>query len=384
MVDVTNKEKCCGCTACMNICPNGAIQMCSDMEGFKYPVIDDSKCVNCNACVRVCAYKNKNENYSMPVEIVAAKNKDNSVRASSSSGGVFSSLFKYVIENDGAVYGAQFDEQFVVKHARATTIEECETFKGAKYVQSDMNDIYTLVKNDLSQDKQVLFSGTPCQIAGLKSFLKNRNTDALITCDIICHGVPSPLIWKEYLNVVKSKNKIVGVTFRDKSNGWHHSELRIDREDGTYISENHSENVFSTLYFNSYIVRPSCAVCPYARIERVGDITIGDFWGIENSIPEFDDDKGTSLVLANTDKGMAILKKIMPDLEIRTTDYQHCLQPNLKAPSKLSGDREKVWRKYYTKGFRSVMKNYTPYGNQCIDIILKKYLFKIKNRLKKR
>lgn len=380
---MVNKRECCGCTACMNICPVGAIQMISDEEGFLYPEINKLKCINCNACVQVCTFKNGCIKRKQPVEIWAVQHKDKNVRIVSSSGGVFTSMYRSIIEHDGIVYGARFDSNFMVEHARATTERECEAFRGAKYVQSNMcpGGILKKVELDLKQGKIVLFSGTPCQVAGLKSYLKDDSPNNLITCDIICHGVPSPVIWKQYLDLIKKKSQIKNIHFRNKENGWHNSRLYINKMDGTFIAQSHAENPYSNLYFSHYILRESCTVCPYASFERVGDITIGDFWGIENSIPDLDDDLGTSIVMVNSDKGKKLLEDIWDTLNVRATDREHCMQPNLIMPSGLPLSREKFWMRYHNKGLKTVMKYYTAYGDQFISVRIRRHLIKLKRVL---
>lgn len=367
----------------MNICPVDAIKMQSDEEGFLYPEIDNKKCIQCNACVQVCTFKSGCVKQKLPDEIWAVQNKDKRVRIASSSGGGFTSIYKNVIDHGGVVYGARFDSNFAVVHGRAVTEKECESFRGAKYVQSNMSakDTYNTVRKDLEQGKRVLFSGTPCQVAGLRSYLRSVDIHNLITCDIVCHGVASPMIWGQYLDLVGNGCQIKDVHFRNKENGWHHSRLYIEKTDGTCISQSHAENPYSNLYFGHYILRESCAVCPYSRFERVGDITIGDFWGIENSFPDFDDDLGTSLVMVNSDKGKKLLEEIRDTFNIRVTDREHCIQPNLIRPSDLPSDREKFWVRYHDKGLETVMKYYTTYGEQFVSMRIRRQLIELKRNL---
>ena len=263
-----------------------------------------------------------------------------------------------VIEKGGAVYGAAFDKDWRVVHCRADTEVGCRAFRSAKYVQSDMGDCFSRIASDLKAGRTVLFSGTPCQVAGLHSALEGTDTSGLVTCDIVCHGVPSPRIWKEYLKLVSKGSPIRLISFRDKRHGWHHSELRIVREDGRVLSEHHGKNAYSLLFFNHYILRPSCARCPFANLSRPGDLTIGDFWGIEKSMPALDDDKGISLVLVNTEEGKKLLSSICPALELYPSDPEPCLQPNLMRPSALAPNRGDFWRTYRRHGLRAAIYIY--------------------------
>ena len=217
---VSDKSLCCGCSACYDACPKSAITMIEDKEGFLYPAIDEDKCIDCKLCEKVCPTKNKKKNKSL-LEAYAAYNTDENIRLKSSSGGVFSLIAEYVLRNQGVVYGAAFDENFEVEHLRVASVEELELLRGSKYVQSKLDGIYNLCKKDLEIGKQVLFTGTPCQVSGLKSFLR-KEYDNLVCMDIVCHGVPSRMVWRKYLEyrINFAKSKIVQIAFRLKNEGW--------------------------------------------------------------------------------------------------------------------------------------------------------------------
>ena len=221
MIKIKAKEDCCGCYACYNICPKECITMESDNEGFWYPKIDKDKCINCNLCEKVCPIINKPNSSLYEKKSYAVFNKNEKIRLESSSGGIFSLLAEYVINNHGNVYGAVFDEDFNVKHVKINILQDINLLRGSKYVQSRINDIFKSIKFDLKNNKIVLFTGTPCQIAGLQSFLQKKY-DNLILMDIVCHGVPSPLVWQQYINELKQnyKQNIKSIYFRDKSTGW--------------------------------------------------------------------------------------------------------------------------------------------------------------------
>ena len=377
------KSECCGCSACAAICPQNAIEMKRDDEGFLYPEIDLKKCIKCGKCLNVCMFKTKKIE-KMPLHIFAVKNKDEKTRKSSSSGGTFTSLYSYVIHHGGVVYGAAFDSDFSVKHLRAETISACEKFRGSKYVQSDITKVFVLVKKDLLAGKTVLFSGTPCQVAGLKKYVETVKQGVLYTVDLVCHGAPSPLIWMAYLDMVGRSSKITYVNFRDKTPGWHNSYLKICSEEKVLVNESQAENAYMQLFVSHYSLRPSCGECPYANMSRSGDITLGDFWGIEKSMPHYDDDKGISLVLINTKNGEKIFDKIKNNLEVRRSTPENCMQPNLQKSSSHSRNRNRMWEDFNDKGMAFIMKYYTPYGNRFIDVRIKKRLKSIICKLVKR
>lgn len=350
-----SKYDCCGCTACYTICPVNAIRMTADEEGFLYPRIDETLCVNCHQCEKICPLRAGND-HTEPLEIYGAKNREETVRENSSSGGVFSLLADYVQSQGGVIYGAAYDEAFHVWHMRAEADEEWKKFCVSKYVQSNMSDMFRSVKQDLLDDRMVLFSGTPCQIDGLIRTLKDVRLDNLITCDIICHGTPSPKIWEDYLQYLsRHTGKTIGyVSFRDKKClGWHNSALTIwNTENQILLSETQRNNFFFQLFVCHFILRPSCHRCQYASFHRPGDFTLGDFWGIEKNFARVDDDKGISLVMVHTEKGRKIWNEIQSGAEFFPVTKEQCTQPNLVKPSKENPNREDFWRWYRRYGFR--------------------------------
>lgn len=381
-----SKYDCCGCSACYVVCPVNAISMIADDEGFKYPRIDQAVCVNCKKCEVICPLRSMNNN-SNPKHIFAAKNKDESVRKKSTSGGIFSLLADYVELQNGVIYGAGFDEKYRVKHMRAESVAEWKKFCGSKYVQSDVNDTFLLVRKDLNNGKTVLFSGTPCQIDGLKKYLKSMTVsyDNLITCDIVCHGTPSPKVWEDYLKyLTRRTNRRIGfVSFRDKEEyGWHNSTLTIkDKKNQVILLETKKNNFFFQLFSNHEILRPSCHKCKYASFYRPGDITLGDFWGIEKNFAQFDDDKGVSLVMVNSEKGVEIWKQIQNGSEYFKVLKEQCVQPNLSAPSKESTSRENFWRWYNKYGFKRIGQRmgYIPV-NMAEKLLI--FIYRCENKLK--
>lgn len=327
------KTDCCGCNACVQCCPEACISMTEENEGFLYPEVDKTVCIDCGLCDKVCPVINQG-NERNPIAVYTAKNKDEHIREESSSGGVFTLLAEQTILDGGVIFGARFNNKWDVIHDYTETVEGLAPFRGSKYVQSIIGETFIKVAAFLKQGRKVLFSGTPCQIAGLKLFLK-KEYDNLITVDFICHGVPSPKVWRLYLqsiiapkgeagkNSVLSSLKgapvITGITFRDKQLGWkkygfvvRKSALKADKNT-VLLSETLDVNLYMRGFLKDLYLRPSCHACPSKSSKSGSDITIADFWGIEKFYPEFDDDKGVSLVFVNTNKGRKVYDMLQID-----------------------------------------------------------------------
>lgn len=360
---LTEKKNCCGCSACEAVCPKGAITMVADKEGFLYPDINHSICVECGLCKNVCEFNedyNKSNILEKPI-VLGVKHKELKERMTSRSGGMFAAVAEQIIFNKGSVYGAVLAEDFSVEHQRAGDKESWRKFKSSKYVQSNMKQMFPKVKKDLEDGKDVLFSGTPCQVAGLKSYLNRKNIDQknLICCDIVCHGVPSPLIWKEYVQFFQKKyhNKIEKFIFRDKDFGWGAHMESLVLNNGKKISQRY----YTELFYRHIMLRPSCEICPFTNTKRQADITLADFWGIDKVAPEFDDDKGVSLIFLNTEKGIAVFDMVKEKLETKKFNLEDCMQNNLIRPTEFSKDRNMFWADYEKNGFPFVMKKYAGY-----------------------
>ncbi len=294
--------------------------------------------------------------------VYAAKHKNEEVRSTSTSGGMFTALSDYFLKSKGSVYGVKMNSNFDVIHSRATTAKQREEFKGSKYVQSDMRNAFLDVKKDLLDGLNVLFTGTPCQCAGLKRYLHvaNVSTTNLVLCDIICYGVPSLLLFKEHLNALQTryKSKVAKYYFRTKTNGWRgHIEQVVfenGKSDSTSVFSQENKRIFAT----NCALRPSCYKCPYTKLDRQSDITIADFWGIEKSMPQFDDNKGISLALLNTQKGETFFNLVKDALDFKISNVDDCLQPRLTSPTKLTQNREEFWNLYHSKGYVALTKKY--------------------------
>ncbi len=350
-VVIDSTKQCYGCTACAAKCPCGAITMTTDEEGFLYPTVNAELCVDCGLCKGVCPALLGNR--AEPTQnFCALTHHAEEIRTVSSSGGAFSAIAQYVLATGGKVYGAAYDEHFAVRHIRTGTTE-LHRLRGSKYVQSDLTGIFPQVRADLLAGKPVLFTGTPCQVDGLKCYLQGCDLTNLTTVDLICHGAPSPKIWREYLDLVESrKGKITAVNFRNKEGcGWRNSTLRIVGENGKILLDApHSEGAYSRLYFNHLISRPICFTCPYASTKRCGDLSIGDHWAVERHRDGFDDDRGLSLVLANTAKGKKILGYLSRNCAVHILDEEQAMQPCLQAPPADFGFRDVFWKAYQAKG----------------------------------
>lgn len=301
-------KECTGCSACMSICPQNAIRMVSDSEGFLIPVINPDLCTQCGLCVKTCPVINPLPPPSVPVAFFAAMHVNEEVRMKSSSGGVFSALAETILAEGGVVAGAAFDETFRLRHIFVSNVDQLDQLRGSKYVQSDLEQTFREVRDVLRVGRRILFTGTPCQIAGLKRFLGTANP-LLVCADLICHGVPSPLTWQKFLGTISDIHPR-RVFFRDKSKGWHKLCLRIEASiDSLSVVDSFDENAYFGAFLANLGLRYSCYACKFKQGGGHSDLTIGDFWGVEHIAPELDDDKGISVVVAHSDGGLHLLKR---------------------------------------------------------------------------
>jgi len=382
MIDLKDKTECCGCHACFNVCPTGAIKMQEDEKGFKYPVIDKSKCINCGLCEKVCPIKNNRKVENNPIAY-ACFNKDNDIRKKSSSGGIFTLLAYYIINAGGIVYGAAFDEDFNVKHIKVENIEDLEKLRGSKYVQSSIGETYKQAKENLNKGIKVLFTGTPCQIEGLKLYLQ-KDYDNLYTQDIICHGVPSPIVWKKYKEYRKKKDREepLDISFRNKDNGWSHFNTLFQYKNKQYKKTQY-EDLFMNVFLQNISLRDSCYACSFKKYNRNSDITLADFWGINNIIPKMNDDKGTSLVVINSEKGKKIFEEISKNIEYKEIDLDNAIKYNSAMIKSVpeNSNREKFFNDLEYDEFDVVAKRYIKKPS-LVRKVLGKIKRMIKNRLK--
>ena len=327
MDKVIERIDCCGCCACINVCPKGALYIKEDIKGFKYPEIDKNKCINCGMCKKVCPVLSSKEEEKI-IDAYACYNNNLDERLNSSSGGIFCLLAKEIIKRKGVVFGAVFDNEFNLRHSFIEKIDDLRKMQGSKYTQSIIGDSYKKAKEFLDNGRPVLFTGTPCQIEGLKSFLL-KDYDNLYTQDIICHGVPSPRVLQKYINYQEmiNKEKIESLLFRNKDRGWSNYETKIIFKTKIY-NKNHSKDIFMRSFLKNICLRDSCYNCAFKKKYRSSDITLADYWGIENVHPEMDDDKGVSLVLVNSSKGNKLFNYIKKDITFKKTDIDKAISYN--------------------------------------------------------
>lgn len=351
MINIIDKKDCVGCNACVQRCPKQCISMHEDEQGFLYPVVNLDECVDCHLCEKICPVINQGEPRE-PLATFAAKNPDDEVRMSSSSGGIFFALAKTIIDEGGVVFGAKFNENWDVVHDYAETIEGVRAFQGSKYVQSRIGETFIQVESFLKVGRRVMFTGTPCQIAALSLFLRKDYGDQLLRVDVVCHGVPSPLIWCDYMNYIarpegasagkntvfsslKEKPVITGMSFRDKRLGWEKygfsARVAASKASGKnsvfqpvniypenikgeveFIYEPFTQNLYMQGFLKDLYLRPSCYACPVKQLKSGSDITLADFWGIgyiDKDLYGSDGYKGISLVLVNTEKGRRLMMR---------------------------------------------------------------------------
>lgn len=382
-MNIGNKSKhnCSGCTVCALMCPHKAITMAPDKLGFFYPVINYDCCTDCGLCTKICQFSVNYKTldiYNTPV-VYGARVKDNKLLSSCQSGGIATVLSTSFVRNGGVIYGVCFDENFHVIHDRADNIEEIAKFRGSKYVQSDLRDSFKRVKDDLVSGKNVLFIGTACQVAGLKAYIPVRLQEHLFVVDILCHASPSPALWDSYIQYIKEKEKadIVSVNMRDKSYGWRSFHETYELSDGRRIKK----DSYIYLFFKHLSIRKSCEECPFTNHKRVGDITISDFWGWSTFHPEWNDNKGISMIMINSDKGKVLFDSIKEDiLFIESNENEiDTLQPQLSRPSSPNPLRDLFEEDYYEKGFYYVSKKY---GDDNWKEHLKKILRPIYNLIR--
>ncbi len=383
MIDIKNKANCSGCGACKSICPIGAIELVQDSEGFYYPKVDSARCSSCGLCLNRCPVINKTkiaENIT-PVAF-AAKTKDIQTLLKCSSGGIFPELASFVLNNGGIVFGAAYDEELCVKHIYIDAKGELYKLQGSKYVQSKIGPAFEDAKKILDEGRLVLFTGTPCQIAGLYAFL-NKPYENLITQDIICHGVPSPLVWKNYIKEREtiSGSKVTQVDFRCKRYGWKKFSLRLGFENETEYIMLHRDDLFFKCFLNNICLRPSCYNCAFKSKKRQSDITLADFWGIENICPDFESNNGASLVIVNSEKGFNLFESIAEKIIYQQTDFEQAIKNNTAMTSSvpMHQNRNKFMKKIKNSSIfeaeKYFKKNIIKKIRSKVISILKKYTF---------
>lgn len=378
---VADKKQCCGCSACESICPQKCISMIEDNEGFLYPSIDMKICVGCKLCEKVCPVLNVEEEHPFEQDAYIVQNRNKIVCLQSTSGGAFTGIANEVIEQGGIVFGAAFDEDFNVKHIGITSKDEVEKFRNSKYVQSDIRGTYKEVQRKIMEGQLVCYSGTPCQIEGLKRFLK-KESDKLITVDVVCRAVPSPLVWKKYVQMQQEKldNTIGNVRFRDKRYGYKYSSMCFTDKSGRRIySCGVESDLMLRAFFSNICNRPSCYSCVFKKRYRVSDFTIWDCFQVGRFSKKMDNDNGATRILVHSDKGRKLFDKIKNNFEFieiesdvavaGSKEMFECVPINKRRNKFMneitSLDARTVFEKYFPDNFRVMME-------RCIRMFLLK------------
>ena len=389
-----NRADCSGCEACANICPKNAITMTRDAEGFVYPKINLDLCIKCGRCDKTCPALNfkKKEITAFPTTFVAI-HPDNKILRHSSSGGVFTALSEIILNSGGVVFGAGFNRNWHVLHTKARTLDELENLRGSKYVQSRIGDVYRQVKDALKYQK-VLFSGTPCQCAGLKHFL-GKDYENLLTVDILCHGTPSPAVWESYIGELDSRNEIAHVKFRSKRNGWG-IDLEINYSDRGHYICNLTKNLYGKLFLRNLTLRPSCQNCKFRIPHEQSDLTIGDAWGVKNFAPKMFDFRGVSVVFIHTTKGKEFFEQTnLKKQEVKFTDAikknQYAISPtiadtrreNFFADFAKTADKFAVMEKYYYQEDEAIRKETIKQNQRAFKKNYREFVAQIRKNFKR-
>lgn len=361
MIEIRSKEDCVGCSACVVRCPVQCISFERDEQGFRYPKVDASRCIGCSLCEKVCPVVNQAE-AKEPFEVYGAINEDSEIVRTSSSGGIFYALASKIIERGGVVFGARFDHEFNVVHSYTETLEGLRAFQGSKYVQSDMGDCFRQAEDFLKRGKIVMFTGTSCQIAALVLFLRKDYGNQLIKVDVICHGVPSPLVWSDYLHQnIKRTDLIKRISFRDKRNGWEQFGFScvVDKN----FSESDSfepirRNVFTHSFLMNLTLRPSCFYCPSKCGRSMSDLTLGDYWRVDILDPMIASDFGTSLVLIYSKRGQSLFEQLSLKKLVSTYGKALVSNPVIVRPTYKPKLYDRFWQEYIASRTIGTVKLY--------------------------
>ncbi len=374
MENVLEKNKCSGCSACANACPKNAIEMIKNEDGFIHPKINKHKCVNCGLCKKTCPVLNNSENKSLNQCYVAYSN-DEDAKKTSSSGGIFDLIAKNILKDHGIVVGAAFNDKMELKHTAIEKIEDLEKLKGSKYLQSELDNIFSYIKEKINSRK-VLFVGTPCQVAGLHAFLK-KDYDNLVCVDLFCHGVPSTKLFTKYIKELEKDNnsKVINYNFRDKKTGWDSYSNTCRLKNNKEISQLQKDNNYMKLFLSDIALRESCYNCNFKLGNKYSDITLGDFWGVQKYYPEMYNKQGVSAIIVNTEKGQKVFEDISNDLSYKECKLENIVSGN---PSlAISGKTPKLRNEFFDE-----------LDNKDIDYLTKKYqkkislISKLKNKIK--
>ncbi len=376
MEEVLKREKCTGCTACFSICPVQAIEMSEDLDGFKYPIINQNKCINCGLCKKTCPVLNTKSNFALN-ECYATINKNKKIALESSSSGLFTLIAQKILKEDGIVIGATFENNKLI-HKAISEVKDLEQLRRAKYLQSDLGNIFSFIKKNI-KDRKILFVGTPCQVAGLKRIIKDNEN--LFTIDFICHGVPTPKLFQKYVKELEEKynDKLISYNFRDKETGWDTYSNSMIFKTSKHI-ERAKDNSYMNLFLSDKALRESCYNCNFKLGNKYSDITSGDFWGIKKVYPDMYDKTGVSSLIINSAKGRKMLEEIKKDLILKECQIENIFENNKSLiASAIKPFKRKLFLKDIdTLSIESLNKKY-----KRKDSLLKKIYFKLKIKIKK-
>ena len=379
---LADENKCTGCGACFSVCPKGAISFQEDYEGFLQPIVDSEKCINCSLCVKTCPALNYRP-VTHEVETYASINRNNRIREESSSGGMFSLFAEDCIRKGGVVFGAKINEDFSICHSYTETIEGLSVFRGSKYVQSSIEDSFKECKKFLEDGRFVLFSASPCQISALKSFLK-KDYQNLLTIDFVCHGVPNKKLLSSYIKYqeIQAGSEIRRLAFRQKTNGWKQFSVELDFANGITYCQPQTKDIWMLTFNKNIMLRKSCYTCPYKTKARISDVTLADLWGIGRVAPELDDDKGTSLMLIQSEKARSIFEKLKQEAIYKKIDFDAIEDCNSFHQTELHLNRDNFIEICLKKGFNVAYEKYVAEkGPILIYRFVRRILGKIKRKL---
>ena len=359
VVKIVSGQECCGCSMCSHACPNNAISMSENEHGFMHPKVAESLCTDCEICNLVCPEIEFDKEKNKRVSCYGIINNDKEIKKNSTSGGLFSLIADYIIDNGGVVYGAIYNAG-KIEHIRVQ--RDYEEMRGSKYCQSTIDGVIETLIDDLKQGTIVLFTGTPCQCASIKKMLKLKrlSTDNCILVDIVCHGVVSPMLLKDYITYVEKKaGKAIAIhKFRDKVNGWsQHTESNIF-VDGSYDYQSYESQLYKRIFLSHYGLREACFNCKYTCYDRVSDITMADFWGLNKTRPQMWNNDGISFAIVSNNKGQKVIDAIRDKCTIFDTSIEDTKQPQLMAPSNKPMDYDKFWICYLKYGFKKIVVKY--------------------------
>ena len=359
MLNVVEKSLCTGCAVCSKICHKEAIHMNMDENGFLYPEIEQNKCVDCRQCIKICPVSNPPK-VSEKTYAYAYQNKDNHVRFQSTSGGFFAEIASKIIENGGLVCGAAYDSSMKLVHILTNKTSDLEKLQKSKYVQSDIESVYSKIKKEVLNGKDVLFVGLPCQVAAIHNYME-KDFDNLILIDSVCYGVPSPGLFKEWIDYLneKYKNNVQNVVFREKSYGYATPNIKVEFENGKKIETCRDANIYSNLFFKNLTARPSCYQCKFKSVNRASDITLGDLWMVSEYDKKMDDNKGTTAVFVHSEKAMKyceeLCEKALDLATIVSVDARKLV--DCAVPSNYY---KKFWNDYQSLTFDKLIDKYEP------------------------